>query len=122
LDLAAVTAIQLDMLKQLANLHELDYSETSGKALVGALTGNMMIRIGSSLFKAIPGIGTVLGGISQWYSPVQLHMHWEMFSIAMHQKRRKLPGPGYGSTEKVLRRALRGRQEKSRRMERGDGK
>lgn len=65
LDLAAVTAIQLDMLKQLANLHELDYSETSGKALVGALTGNMMIRIGSSLFKAIPGIGTVLGGISQ---------------------------------------------------------
>merc|ERR1711976_235591 len=65
LDLAAVTAIQLDMLKQLANLHELDYSATSADALGGALTGNMMIRIGSSLFKAIPGIGTVLGGISQ---------------------------------------------------------
>lgn len=65
LDLAAVTAIQLDMLKQLANVYDLDYSETSGKALVGALTGNMMIRVGSSLFKVIPGIGSILGGISQ---------------------------------------------------------
>lgn len=64
LDLAAVTAIQLDMVKQLSNLYGADYSENSGKALVGALTGNVFARLGASLVKAIPGIGSILGGVS----------------------------------------------------------
>ncbi len=64
LDLAAVTAIQLDMVRQLSNLYGADYAESSGKTLVGALTGNIFARLGASLFKSIPGIGTLLGGIS----------------------------------------------------------
>lgn len=64
IDLAAVTAIQLDMVKQLANLYGSDYSEDSGKALVGALTGNLFARMGASLLKSIPGIGSLLGGVS----------------------------------------------------------
>lgn len=64
LDLAAVTAIQLDMVKQLSNLFGADYSENSGKSLVGALTGNIFARLGASLIKSIPGIGSLLGGIS----------------------------------------------------------
>lgn len=64
LDLAAVTAIQLDMVKQLSNLFGADYAENSGKSLVGALTGNIFARLGASLIKSIPGIGSVLGGIS----------------------------------------------------------
>lgn len=64
LDIAAVTGIQLDLLKQLAALHDVDYSKTSGKAFVSALTGSTFAAIGSSLFKAIPGVGTVLGGVS----------------------------------------------------------
>ncbi|MBN1220226.1 MAG: DUF697 domain-containing protein [Anaerolineae bacterium] len=63
-DLAAVTAIQLDMLKQLANLYEADFSQAQGKAFVSALTGSTLAKIGSSLFKVIPGVGTVLGGLS----------------------------------------------------------
>ncbi len=63
-DLAAVTAIQIDMLKQLADLYEVDFSQSQGKAFVSALTGSTFAKIGSSLIKAIPGVGTVLGGLS----------------------------------------------------------
>ncbi|MBN1991500.1 MAG: DUF697 domain-containing protein [Anaerolineae bacterium] len=63
-DLAAVTAIQLDMLKQLADLYGADFSQAQGKAFVSALTGSTLAKIGSSLFKVIPGVGTVLGGLS----------------------------------------------------------
>ncbi len=63
-DLAAVTAIQLDMLKQLADLYEAAYEGSEGKAFVSALTGSTFAKIGASLIKAIPGIGTLLGGLS----------------------------------------------------------
>ena len=64
IDIAAVTAIQLDMIKQLAALYESSVSASEGKAFLSALTGSTFAAIGSSLFKAIPGIGTVLGGVS----------------------------------------------------------
>jgi uncharacterized protein (DUF697 family) len=64
LDLAAVTAIQVDMLQQLANLYQVDYSKSMGKTLVSALVGSTFAKIGAMLVKAIPGIGTVLGGVS----------------------------------------------------------
>lgn len=64
LDIAAVTGIQLDMLKQLAAAHGVDYSKEAGKAFVSALTGSTFAAIGASLFKALPGVGTVLGGLS----------------------------------------------------------
>ncbi|GAB4216267.1 MAG: hypothetical protein OHK0012_18200 [Synechococcales cyanobacterium] len=63
-DFAAVTAIQLDMLKDLAALYGVDYNRSSGKALVSALTGTTFASIGASLVKAIPGLGSVLGGVS----------------------------------------------------------
>ncbi|MEM6803083.1 MAG: DUF697 domain-containing protein, partial [Bacteroidota bacterium] len=65
IDLAAVTAVQIDMLQKLANIHGLDYSEASSRALIGALAGNMLTKVGSSLFKIIPGIGTLIGMASQ---------------------------------------------------------
>jgi uncharacterized protein (DUF697 family) len=64
LDFAAVTAIQIDMLQQLANLYEIDYSNSTGKTFVSALAGSTLAKLGASLVKSIPGIGTVLGGIS----------------------------------------------------------
>ena len=63
-DIAAVTAIQMDMLKQLADLYHVDFSHAAGKTFVSALTGSTFARIGASLVKAVPGIGTVIGGIS----------------------------------------------------------
>jgi uncharacterized protein (DUF697 family) len=63
-DIVAVTAIQLDMLKQLATEYGVNFSESEGKAWVTALAGNLVARIGAGALKFIPGIGSVLGGVS----------------------------------------------------------
>lgn len=64
LDLAAVTAVQLDMLKQLAKLYGADFSDNSGKAWISAIVGTSLAGIGSSLLKNIPIVGSILGGVS----------------------------------------------------------
>ncbi|MBE9076100.1 DUF697 domain-containing protein [Romeria aff. gracilis LEGE 07310] len=63
-DFAAVTAIQLEMLQQLAHLYGVEYSRSTGKAFVSALTGTTLARLGASFIKTIPGVGTLLGGAS----------------------------------------------------------
>lgn len=63
-DVVTVTALQLDMLKQLASLYGVDFKNESGKAFISALTGGAIVRLGGSLIKSIPGVGSVLGGIS----------------------------------------------------------
>lgn len=62
MDIAAVTAIQLDMLKQLATHYGVGYSESEGKAWVSALAGGVAARLGANALKLIPGFGSVLGG------------------------------------------------------------
>ncbi|MCP3957618.1 MAG: DUF697 domain-containing protein [bacterium] len=63
-DLVAVTAIQMDLLKNLTRIYDVDYSAGQGKAFVSALTGSTFAKIGSSAVKALPGVGAVLGGVS----------------------------------------------------------
>ncbi|NJK65032.1 MAG: DUF697 domain-containing protein [Synechococcaceae cyanobacterium SM2_3_1] len=63
-DFAAVTAIQLEMLEQLARLYAVDYSRSKGKVFVSALTGTTLARLAASFVKAIPGVGTIIGGAS----------------------------------------------------------
>jgi uncharacterized protein (DUF697 family) len=64
LDIAAVTAVQIDMLRQLARLYNVNFSESMSKGFVTALTGSTLARAGASLIKTIPGVGTVIGGVS----------------------------------------------------------
>ena len=64
LDIAAVTAIQVDMLRQLAELYDADYSQSEGKTYVTALGSSSLARLGASAIKLIPGVGTILGGMS----------------------------------------------------------
>jgi len=65
IDVAAVTAIQLDMLKQLSRHYDSDYSEVQGKSWIGSLTTNTMssllVRAGVSAIKTIPVVGTAIG-------------------------------------------------------------
>lgn len=65
-DIAAVTAVQLDMLRQLCKLYDQDYNDSSGKAFVGTIAGNTLSRIAAhtigSVFKTVPIIGSALGG------------------------------------------------------------
>lgn len=68
LDIVAITTIQMEMIRQLCRFYAVDYEEKKGKGLVTALTGTTFGRlmgygIGSAL-KAIPGIGTLLGGVT----------------------------------------------------------
>lgn len=63
-DIAAVTAVQMDALKQLATLYGVTYTDDHGKRFVTALSGSAIARVGASAVKAIPGVGTILGGIS----------------------------------------------------------
>jgi uncharacterized protein (DUF697 family) len=63
-DFAVVTAIQLEMLQQLAQLYGVNYSRSTGKTFVSALTGTTIASLGASFLKAIPGIGSIIGGTS----------------------------------------------------------
>lgn len=64
LDIAAVSAIQLDMLKQLATHYKVRYTESEGKVFLSAMTGSILAKLAANAIKFIPGIGSVIGGIS----------------------------------------------------------
>lgn len=64
LDMIAVAYIQLDMLKQLATAHSVSYRESDGKVFVAALTGTAGAQLAANAIKLIPGVGSVLGGVS----------------------------------------------------------
>lgn len=63
-DVFAVSAIQLDMIRQLCNLYEVSYKDTEGKAVISALTGSVLARVGARAIKFIPGVGSVIGGVT----------------------------------------------------------
>lgn len=69
LDLAAVTAVQLDMLKRLAGTYAVPFEGGSARtfvtSLTSALAGTTAARMGASLIKLVPGIGTIAGGAAQ---------------------------------------------------------
>ena len=64
-DVFAVSALQVDMIRQLCRVYNIDFAETQGKALVSSLTTSAMTKAGArSLIKLVPGIGTVIGGVT----------------------------------------------------------
>ncbi len=64
-DILAVSALQIDMIRQLCRVYDVDFSETQGKAIVTSLTSSTLARAGArSLVKLIPGIGSVIGGVT----------------------------------------------------------
>lgn len=64
LDVVAVTAVQVDMLKQLSSHYNIPFSEQSGKSWVSAIGGSLLARMGASTIKAIPVVGSILGGVT----------------------------------------------------------
>ena len=64
-DFFAVSAIQLDMVRQLCNLYEVSFNETKGKALITSLTTTGLARYGArTALKFIPGVGAIIGGVA----------------------------------------------------------
>ncbi len=64
LDILLIYYIQLDMIKKLAAIYGKSYFEISGKAYLSTFTTVSLARLGSSFIKAIPGVGTYIGGAS----------------------------------------------------------
>jgi uncharacterized protein (DUF697 family) len=63
-DIAAVTAVQVSLVKQLADLYEVSFEENTGKALIAGLASSSLASVGASFVKAIPFVGGLLGGAS----------------------------------------------------------
>lgn len=63
-DLFAVSAIQLDMIRQMSKLYDIDFKLSEGKAIIASLTGSGIARLGARAIKFIPGVGSILGGIT----------------------------------------------------------
>ncbi len=64
-DFVAVSAIQYDLIQKVAEFHKVDYDSNKGKTLATSIAGASVSRLGASLVKALPGVGTVLGIASQ---------------------------------------------------------
>jgi uncharacterized protein (DUF697 family) len=64
-DFFAVSARQLDLVRQLCKLYEVDFKENEMKAIITALTGSGLAKAGArAAIKFIPGLGSVIGGIA----------------------------------------------------------
>lgn len=64
-DLVAGTAVQLKMIKTLAGLYQIEFSEQRTKAIIGSLIGGFHIGLFTgSLFKFVPFIGLAGGVVS----------------------------------------------------------
>lgn len=62
-DVLAISALQLDMIRQMCKVYDVDFAETQGKAVVTALTSSTLARLGAgSVVKLIPVLGSIAGG------------------------------------------------------------
>ncbi len=64
LDIAAVTAVQLDMVHRLCVIYDVNFDRTNSRPLITALSSSTLARVGASAIKIIPGIGSLIGGVS----------------------------------------------------------
>lgn len=64
-DLAAVSAVQVDMIRSLCEVYDVDFSATKGKALVSSITSAALARVGAaSVVKLVPIAGTLVGSVT----------------------------------------------------------
>lgn len=64
IDVAAVSTVQLSLIRRLCEIYNVEYSESVGKSLLAALAGGTAARVGASLLKGIPVVGFLVGGVS----------------------------------------------------------
>ena len=66
LDVAAVGGLQIQMVRRISQIYDVDFSENRGKALIASLAGSMIPATSglgaASVLKAVPVIGTIAGG------------------------------------------------------------
>ena len=63
-DLAAIAGVQIQMVRKLAKLYDIEFSESRTKTIVSSLAGSFTAGMFSSMAKFIPGIGHAIGMVS----------------------------------------------------------
>jgi uncharacterized protein (DUF697 family) len=65
MDVIAAGAVQMDMIRQMCKVYDVEFKENQGKAIVSALTTSILTKMGvRSALKLIPGVGTLIGGVT----------------------------------------------------------
>lgn len=64
IDIASVSTVQTNMLKELCNVYKQDYSVIKARAWITTLAGSTLARFGASAIKTLPVFGSILGGVS----------------------------------------------------------
>ena len=69
LDLAGLTTVQIKLIKELSVLYDIPFKKDVGKSIVTSLVGTLSgttlaIIVGSTLIKAVPMLGSVIGATS----------------------------------------------------------
>ncbi len=81
-DFFAVGYLQLDMIRQLSKIYDIDFQETEGKAIIASITTAGLAKVGAArAIKFIPVVGTFLGGIALSIFPVL-----QLMQLVMHLK------------------------------------
>ena len=79
-EVIAVSALQLDMIRQLCRVYDIDFSENQSKAIVSSLTSSTLARAGAkSLIKLVPGLGLVGGVTLSVFSGASTYAVGEVF-------------------------------------------
>ncbi|HAY70887.1 MAG TPA: hypothetical protein DCX89_03270 [Saprospirales bacterium] len=64
-DMVAVSYIQMDMIKQLCKIYNIDYKDNELKATLTSITSAGLVKAGAGrLVKMIPVVGSALGGVA----------------------------------------------------------
>ncbi|MEN3040431.1 MAG: DUF697 domain-containing protein [Bacteroidia bacterium] len=63
-DWATTTAVQLNLVRKLAEVYNVPFFTGIAKGLIASLIGATAVRGGSSVIKLLPGIGWVVGGLT----------------------------------------------------------
>ncbi|MDD5035110.1 MAG: DUF697 domain-containing protein [Methylococcaceae bacterium] len=64
-DLATLAGLQLNLLRSLAGIYEVEFSRQIGKSAIGALVGSdLSVGLAVSLTKVLPGPGWATGAVS----------------------------------------------------------
>lgn len=86
LDLLALSGVQLKMLYDLGKLYNYNFDEHRVKSIIGTLTASLpahaMIKTSTTIFKFVPVIGPLLGGVSGYlYSAACTFALGKIFSV-----------------------------------------
>ncbi|MCS6790800.1 MAG: DUF697 domain-containing protein [Bacteroidia bacterium] len=63
-DWAITSAVQLNLVRKIAELYEVSFLPGVVKSLITSLVGGAAVRGGASLVKLIPGVGWMIGGLT----------------------------------------------------------